>query len=160
MAATQQNLSLPQIPSAWRQDGETKMARTNQRSPITRSAYAIRPPPQWDEVLTGPDQSLAGPKQPFDGVVDIVPLIARPGPFAVDTLHLVEDVEVAGEAPLLHPRTSSSARRIALRLDPACGAGGCVRRTRRRSTCRKPHEPVQFRYVRIRFPTWAAVAAA
>ena len=31
--------------------GETKMARTNQRSPITRSAYAIRPPPQRAEVL-------------------------------------------------------------------------------------------------------------
>ena len=31
--------------------GETKMARTNQRSPITRSAYAIRPPPQRAEVF-------------------------------------------------------------------------------------------------------------
>src|SRR6478752_530160 len=32
-------------------NGETKMARTNQRSPITRSAYAIRSPPQRDEVF-------------------------------------------------------------------------------------------------------------
>src|SRR4051794_16091630 len=31
--------------------GETKMARIDQRSPITRSAYAIRPPPQWNEVF-------------------------------------------------------------------------------------------------------------
>jgi hypothetical protein len=31
--------------------GETKMARTNQRSPITRSAYAIRSPSQRDEVF-------------------------------------------------------------------------------------------------------------
>jgi polyphosphate kinase 2 (PPK2 family) len=34
-----------------RSEGETKMARTNQRSPITRSANAIRPPPQWNEVF-------------------------------------------------------------------------------------------------------------
>jgi hypothetical protein len=27
------------------------MARTNQRSPITRSAYAIRRPPQWNEAF-------------------------------------------------------------------------------------------------------------
>src|SRR6478736_6447942 len=32
-------------------NGETKMARTNQRSPITRSAYAIRSPSQRDEVF-------------------------------------------------------------------------------------------------------------
>src|SRR5512133_1539921 len=32
-------------------NGETKMARTNQRSPITRSAYAIRSPSQRDEVV-------------------------------------------------------------------------------------------------------------
>ena len=32
-------------------NGETKMAKANQRSPITRSAYAIRPPPQWNEVF-------------------------------------------------------------------------------------------------------------
>ena len=34
-----------------RSEGETKMARTNQRSPITRSAYAIRSPSQRDEVF-------------------------------------------------------------------------------------------------------------
>ena len=32
-------------------NGETKRAKANHRSPITRSAYAIRPPPQWNEVL-------------------------------------------------------------------------------------------------------------
>jgi hypothetical protein len=32
-------------------NGETKMARTNRRSPIIRSAYAIRRPPQWNEVF-------------------------------------------------------------------------------------------------------------
>ena len=32
-------------------NGETKMARTNQRSPITRSAYAICSPSQRDEVF-------------------------------------------------------------------------------------------------------------
>ena len=32
-------------------NGETKMARTNQRRPITRSAYAIRSPSQRDEVF-------------------------------------------------------------------------------------------------------------
>src|SRR6476469_6861473 len=32
-------------------NGETKMARTNQRSPITRSAYAIRSPSQRDELF-------------------------------------------------------------------------------------------------------------
>ena len=32
-------------------NGETKRAKANHRSPITRSAYAIRPPPQWNEVF-------------------------------------------------------------------------------------------------------------
>src|SRR5436305_11088708 len=32
-------------------NGETKMTRTNQRNPITRSAYAIRSPSQRDEVF-------------------------------------------------------------------------------------------------------------
>ena len=31
--------------------GEIKMARIDQRSPIIRSAYAIRPPPQRNEVF-------------------------------------------------------------------------------------------------------------
>src|SRR5512133_840499 len=35
-----------------RLNGETKMARTNRRSPITRSAYAIRSPSQRDEVFS------------------------------------------------------------------------------------------------------------
>src|SRR6478736_4764414 len=32
-------------------NGETNRAKANHRSPITRSAYAIRPPPQWNEVF-------------------------------------------------------------------------------------------------------------
>ena len=32
-------------------NGETKIPGTNQRSRITRSAYAIRPPPQWKEIF-------------------------------------------------------------------------------------------------------------
>src|SRR6476469_7151096 len=39
-------------------NGETKMARTNQRNPITRSAYAIRSPSQRDEVF-GTHRSIA-----------------------------------------------------------------------------------------------------
>ena len=41
-------------------NGETRMARMNQRSPITRPAYAIRSSPQRDEVF-GTDQRALGP---------------------------------------------------------------------------------------------------
>ena len=39
------------VPKTSFMNGETKMARTNQRNPITRSAYAIRSPSQRDEVF-------------------------------------------------------------------------------------------------------------
>ena len=39
-------------------NGETKRAKANHRSPITRSAYAIRPPPQWNEVFGTHNNSL------------------------------------------------------------------------------------------------------
>jgi hypothetical protein len=42
-------------PAAFDLNGETKMARTNRRSPIVRSAYAIRS--QRNEVLDTPPQS-------------------------------------------------------------------------------------------------------
>jgi hypothetical protein len=45
-------------------NGETKNARTNQRSPITRSAYPIRPPPQWNEVF-GTDTVRSGSCRPL-----------------------------------------------------------------------------------------------
>ena len=45
-------------------NGETKRAKANHRSPITRSAYAIRPPPQWNEVfgthISPPDERVWG----------------------------------------------------------------------------------------------------
>src|SRR3954449_9190119 len=45
-------------------NGETKMARTNQRSPITRSAYAIRPPPQRAEVFGTHRSRITYPEEP------------------------------------------------------------------------------------------------
>src|SRR3954454_15824757 len=39
-------------------NGETKMARTNRRSLITRSAYAIRSPSQRDEVFGTHSQAV------------------------------------------------------------------------------------------------------
>ena len=41
-------------------NGETNRAKANHRSPITRSACAIRPPPQWNEVF-GTHSSQYGP---------------------------------------------------------------------------------------------------
>src|SRR3954452_17255997 len=46
-----ENIDVAASSRAFDRNGETKMARTNRRSSITRSTYAIRSRPQWDEVF-------------------------------------------------------------------------------------------------------------